>query len=254
MEKRENLAAEYYSIDVVHVFRTLWSKLWAIILCGVIVAVMGFCVSCFLIKPKYSSQILLYVNNSSFSLGNTSFSISSSEISAAQSLVKTYGVLLENRTTLERVKEKANVNYEIEELAKMIETESAEGTEVMRIEIISTNPYEASRIANSIAQVLPVRIAEIIDGASMEVVDFAVPDLEKISPSVTAYSALGFVLGVFVSVIIFVIVALTDDTIHDEEYIIRTYECPILARIPDLVNAGGKQYSYYSYKSRKHNK
>lgn len=251
MGKKENNNVEYYSIDMLHIFRTLWRRVWVILLSGIIVAAMGFCLSSFVIKPKYSSRILLYVNNSSFSLGNTSFSISSSEISAAQSLVKTYGVLLENRTTLERVKEKAKVDYKVEELAQMIETASADGTEVMSITVVSTNPYEAAKISNSIAEVLPVRIAEIIDGASMEVVDFAVPDLEKISPSITRYSALGFVLGAIISIIVLAIVAIMDDTIHDEDYIIRTYEYPILAKIPDLINAGGKQYAYYSYKSRR---
>lgn len=251
MVKKDNNNSEYYSIDMLHVFKTLWNKMWAIIIAGVVVAAMGFCLSSFILKPVYSSRILLYVNNSSFSLGNTSFSISSSEISAAQSLVKTYGVLLENRTTLERVIEKANVKYDVEELAEMIEAASAEGTEVMSITVESKNPYEAAKIANSIAEVLPVRIAEIIDGASMEVVDFAVPDLDKIGPSVTKYSAIGFVLGVVLSVIVLVIVAIMDDTIHDEDYIIKTYDYPILAKIPDLINADGKQYAYYSYKSRK---
>lgn len=251
MGKKENNMSEYYSIDLQHIFRTLWKKAWAIILSGVIASVIGFCLSSFVIKPQYSSQIMLYVNNSSFSLGNTSFSISSSEISAAQSLVKTYGVLLENRTTLERVKEKAKVNYNIDDLAEMITTESAEGTEVMRISVVSENPHEAADIANSIAQILPTRISEIIDGASMEVVDAAVPDFEKISPNVTGYSAIGFIIGVILSIVVFVIVALNDETIHDEEYIIKTYDYPILAKIPDLVNTGGK---HYSYRSSKHDK
>lgn len=254
MGKKENNMSEYYSIDLQHIFRTLWKKAWAIIISGIIVAAIGFSLASFVVKPQYSSSVLLYVNNSSFSLGNTSFSISSSEISAAQSLVKTYGVLLENRTTLERVKEKAKVDYDINDLANMITTESAEGTEVMRISVVCSNPHEAASIANSIAQILPTRISEIIDGASMEVVDAAVPDLNKISPSVTGYSALGFIIGVFLSVVVLVIVALKDETIHDEEYIIRTYDYPILAKIPDLVNAGGKHYSYYSYKSRKQSK
>ena len=110
MERQENNAKKYYTIDLLHIVRTLWRKIWIICLAAVIAGGIGFGLSAFIIKPTYSSTIMLYVNNSSFSLGNTSFSISSSEITAAQSLVKTYGEILNNRTTLERVIDEADVD------------------------------------------------------------------------------------------------------------------------------------------------
>lgn len=70
----------------------------------------------FLIVPLYESKAMMYVNNSSLSLGNTSFSISSGELSAAQSLVETYIVILKSRLTLNAVIEKADLPYTYEEL------------------------------------------------------------------------------------------------------------------------------------------
>ena len=237
---------DYYTVDVLHIIKFVIQRFWIIIVSGILAAAIGFCVSAFLITPKYSSSIMLYVNNSSFSLGNTSFSISSSEITAAQSLVKTYGEILNNRTTLERVIEKSNVKYDYEELSEMIVSSPSNNIEIMRVTVTTDNPYEASKIANCIAEVLPVRIAEIVDGASMAVVDSAIPDLQKISPSITKYTAIGLILGALVSVIVLMIFALLDNTIHDEEYILNTYKYPILAKVPNLTNMGGKQYAYYS--------
>lgn len=248
MEKQEK-NREYYTIDLVHIFKSLWQRVWLIILTGIITAAIGFCVSAFAIAPTYSSSIMLYVNNSSFSLGNTSFSISSSEITAAQSLVNTYGEILDNRTTLERVAEKAKVEYSASELSEMIVAGSSNETEIMKVTVTAENPYEAARIANCIAEVLPVRISEIIDGASMEVVDYAKVDFEKIAPSISQYTAIGLILGVMISIMIVVVLAIMDGTIHDEEYLIKTYKYPILAKVPDLLNVGAKQYSYY-YQSK----
>lgn len=218
---------------------------------GIVAATIGFSFSSFVIAPKYSSSILLYVNNSSFSLGSTSFSISSSEISAAQSLVKTYIVMLQNRTTLESVIEKAEVDYTYKELDSMITASSVNDTEVMQVTVTCEDPYEAAKIVNSIAKVLPMRISEIIDGASMEVVDDGVPNLQKISPSVTKYTAVGLILGVVLSVLAIAVIAMFDDTIHDEDYILKNYDYPILAKIPNLLSADSKQnYSYYSKKSK----
>ncbi len=249
--KKEQVGQEYYSIDLSHIIKTLIKRAWVLALSGLLCAAIGFSVAAFVIAPKYSSSILLYVNNSSFSLGSTSFSISSSEISAAQSLVKTYIVMLQNRTTLQNVIERADVPYTYSQLSGMIEATSENDTEVMRVTVTSGDPYEAAKIANAIAEVLPGRIAEIIDGASMQVVDSAVPDLQKVSPSITNYTAIGLILGMILSTVIVTISAIRDDTIHDEEYIIQNYDYPILAKVPDLMSADSKPYGYYSQSRRR---
>lgn len=249
--KKEQMGQEYYSIDLSHILKTLLKRAWVLILSGLLCASIGFCVAAFVIAPKYSSSILLYVNNSSFSLGGTSFSISSSEISAAQSLVKTYIVMLQNRTTLRDVIERSDVSYTYSQLSGMIEASAENDTEVMRVTVTSVDPYEAAKIANAIAEVLPRRIAEIIDGASMQVVDSAVPDLQKVSPSITNYTAVGLILGMIFATVVLVISAIRDDTIHDEDYIIQNYDYPILAKIPDLMTIDSKPYGYYSQSRRR---
>ncbi len=247
MEKNERLNREYYTIDLMHIVKSLWQRAWLIILSGLIAASIGFSVSTFIIEPEYSSSIMLYVNNSSFSLGNTSFSISSSEITAAQSLVKTYGEILNNRTTMQRVIEKADVDYSYSELIDKVKATQSNDTEIMKVTVTTNDPYEAAKIANCIAEVLPVRISEIIDGASMEVVDAAVPNLEKVAPSITRYTAVALVLGVVLSVLAITVLSILDDTIHNEEYVLQTYNYPILAKIPDLLGSGGKKYAYRRY-------
>ena len=244
-ENKTNRTKEYYTIDVLHILKALWRRAWLIVLCGVLVAGIAFSIAAFTITPTYSSSIMLYVNNNSFSLGNTSFSISSSEILAAQSLVNTYSVILKSRTTLERVIEKTGVSYSPQQLNGMIAAAPSNETEIMQVTVTCTDPYVAAKIANGIAEILPVRIAEIIDGASMEVVDSAIPNVDKVAPSITRYTAIGLIIGVLLAIAALVILALMDDTIHDEEYVLQNYNCPILAKVPDLLGAGNKRYGYY---------
>ncbi len=252
MERQEN-SREYYAVDVLHIVKTLWRRVWVIALSGLAAAAVGFSIAAFAIAPTYSSFIKLYVNNSSFSLGNTSFSISSSELTAAQSLVKTYGEILGSRSTLERVIDKANVDYTWRELSEKIVYAPSNDTEIMLVTVTCEDPYEASKIANTIAEVLPIRISEIIDGASMEVVDSAVPELEKVAPSITRFTAAGLILGVLLAVIALTVSALMDGTVHDEEYVLRMYDYPILGKVPDLLDTGSKAYGYYSRKDRQAN-
>lgn len=246
MIMNENVKSQdYYVIDFLHIVKSVWRRIWVLILVAVIGGTAGFLYSTFMITPQYSSSIMLYVNNSSFSLGSSNFSISSSELTAAQSLVKTYTVILKNRTTLNQVIEKAGVDFTYEELYGMIKAESVNETEVLKVTVTTDDPYIATDVVNTIAEVLPDRISDIIEGSSMEVVDIGVVNTHKVSPNITKYTKVGMLLGAVAALVVLVILALLDDTIHDDEYILKTYDYPILAKVPNLLGSSDKQYAYY---------
>lgn len=248
---RDRSVEEYYMIDLMHVVKFVWKRAWIILLVGILVASLGYTYAAYGITPTYSSHIKLYVNNRSISsVADAAFSISSSQLTAAQGLVRTYSEILNSRSTLERVREEAGVNHSWSQLSSMINCTSANNTEIMRVTVTCEDPYEASNIANTIARVLPKRISEIINGATMEVVDSAVPSLNKVAPSLSKYATLGLLIGVLFSTVVLVVMALLDDTIHNEEYILRTYDYPILGKVPDLLHTGSKSYGYYSQKSQ----
>lgn len=253
MEKTERITNDYYVVDLSHIVKVVWRNVWVVAVVSILVAAMGFSLAAFLIAPTYSSSIMLYVNNSSFNVGDLGFSISSSELTAAQSLAKTYTVLLKNRTTLERVIDETGVDYTWEDVYDMIESAPVNETEVMQVTVTCEDPYEAELLANGIAVVLPQRIAEVIEGASMEVVDSAIVDTEKVAPSITMYTVVGFIVGMLLAVAVLIVSALMDNTVHDEDYVIQTYNYPILAKVPNLLDGGAKKYGYYNryYKSYK---
>lgn len=245
MEKAVKSSRDYIVIDLAHIVKTVWNRIWVIVVVSVLGAAIGFSVASFAITPTYSSSVMLYVNNSSFTVGDLGFSISSSEISAAQSLVKTYSVLLKNRTTLEKVIEETGVSYKWKDLYYMIDASPVDETEIMKVTVTGADPYEAAEIANGIAKILPQRVSEIVEGSSMEVVDSAVPVTIKVAPNITGYTIVGFILGALLSLVFFVIAALIDNTVHDEEYILNNYDYPVLAKVPDLLERPNQKYGYY---------
>lgn len=228
-------SSEYYEVDIRQILRALWRRAWAVVLALLVCGAAGFTWSAHLITPLYEAETLLYVNNSSFSVGSTSFSISSSELTAAQSLVETYIVILETRTTLEDVIEEAELTYSYDELLKMIDAQAINNTEVFSVTVTSESPQEAELIANTIAQILPDKISNIVDGSSVRIVDHAVVPTQKSFPSVTMYTAIGALLGLIISCFAIILLELLDDQIKDEDYLTLTYDIPVLATIPDLL-------------------
>lgn len=247
--KKEN---EEIEIDLLVLFKVLWSKALVLVLTALIAGAATFAVTAFLIKPKYEATASMYVNNSSFSFGSTSFSISSSELSASNSLVSTYIFILESRTTLEDVISTAGLSYDYEELSGMITAEAVTGTAAFNVTVESESPVEAELIANTIAKLLPDRIAEIVDGSSVRIVDYAIVPAHRSSPSFIKNTALGVLAGLFLSAAIvtvqYVINEQTNDVVSSADDLKALYpNIPVLALIPDMRLSEKKGYYYSSY-------
>ena len=241
----ENRKEDYMEIDLLRLMRALWHRAWAIVLAMLLGGAAAFSYTCFLVTPLYESSALMYVNNSSITVGNTSVSLS--DLTASQTLVDTYIVILKTRLTLNDVIEQAGLDYSYEDLRDMISASPVDSTEIFEITVTSPSPEESERIANTIVKVLPEKISEIMDGSSVRTVDFAVRPTEKSSPSITKNVALGLVMGMVLSCGVIVLLELLDEQIRDEEYLTQTFGLPVLAAIPDLMRSD--ETSKYGYGS-----
>lgn len=237
-------------IDLSALVRVLWKKALVIILVAVLCGSAAFGCAAFLIEPKYEATASMYVNNSSINLGNTSFSISSSDLSASNSLVSVYLYILESRTTLEEVIQVADLTYTPEELKEMISTTSVSDTGAFEVTVTSTNPAEVELIANSIAKILPERIAEIVDGTSVRIVDYAIIPSHRSGPSILMYTIIGILLGGFASVLWITVAYMLNDhsgvMIQSVDDLRAMYpDIMVLATIPDM-RVNEKKNGYYS--------
>lgn len=250
MANAEKNTKDYYVIDLAHVVKAVWHRFWVVVIVSLLTAAVGFSIAKFAVTPMYSSSVMLYVNNGTFDVNNAISSITSSELTAAQSLAKTYTVLLKNHTTLDAVIQHSGLTqYDWEDVQDMIESGPVNETEVLEVTVTCDNPEHAYRLADSIAEVLPKEIVpNIVTNAEMKVVDKPYLNYDKVSPSLASYTAVGFFIGAVLSVLMLVILALMDNTVHDDDYIIKNYDYPILAKIPSLNSTGSKRYGYSAYR------
>jgi capsular polysaccharide biosynthesis protein len=249
MLKKEKEEREL-TIDWRHLSLSLLRKAWLIVISGILLGMFSIFYNSFFVAPKYSSSVLLYVNNKSLSLGQIDVSMSASDLSASQSLIDTYIVILNSRETLEEVAELAGVEYSYEEIKGMVTTAKKEGTEIFEVIVTTEDPYEAQHIAACISEILPDRIEEIIDGSSMRIVDEAVVNTSKVAPSITRSAIKAFAIGVLIMILAVSVWAIVDDTIRTDDYITSNYDLPVLAVIPDFESKGSGSYykNYYYYR------
>lgn len=233
MDRNQNDEME---IDLLKLAKGLWRRAWLIALVTLVFAVGSLGFTALFVTPLYKAEALMYVNSSDISVGGTKVSISQGELAAAQSLIKTYAVILGTRTTLNEVIQQAQVDLTYEELKEMVVAESVNNTEVFSITVTSPSPSQAELLANTIAQILPEKISSIVEGTSARIVDYAVVPAKKDSPSLTKNTLVGGLVGFLLICGVIVAAELMDDKIHDSDYLTQTYGIPVLAVIPDLLS------------------
>lgn len=245
MEKKNGV----YEIDLLKVAKILIRKAALIVVITIFCAIVALAGTLKFVTPQYTASILMYVNNSSFSIGSSSVSISSGDITAAKSLVSTYCTILTTRLTLEEVIDQADLDCSYEELKEMITSGAVNNTEIFKISIESPSAELSCKIANTIAKVLPQKISSVVEGSSVRVVDLAVVPHAISSPSYVKITAIAAVLGFVLSCGIVTVYYLVNERIDTEDQLVDKYgsKYPLLSVIPDEVVIEAEEAHYGKY-------
>lgn len=236
---------QYLQINLLQIMQALREKLWIIVLFTVFCGGSALVGAKLLIQPSYQASAMMYVNNTS-TADSQYKKIDASDLNAAQSLVDTYIVVLYTKQTLNEVISKADVDYSYKELVKMIDAEAVNSTEVFEIQVTSHDPGEAAHIANTIVEVLPKRISDVIEGSSVRIADYAVVPEKPSFPNIILFTVAGIFLGLIGSCFSILLFELLNDEIREGEDLTQIYGFPVLALISDLQ----EHHSHYSYGSR----
>ena len=221
---------EEIEIDLAEVLAFLLHWIWLIILSGLVCGAIGLAVSTFVIAPKYQSTTKVYILNKQ----NTNGTISYSDTQLATQLTKDYEELITCRNVLEKVIANLNLSDSYESLLGRVSVANASDTRIISITVKDVDPEEARRIANMVRDVASAHITEVMDIEAVNVVDEAnLPDINKPSePSITKYTAIGAMVGLFLCIAVLLIKYLADDTIRVSEDVEKYLELSTLGLIP----------------------
>lgn len=225
-----NNLREEVEIDLKQIFFVLVNKLVIILLAGILVALLAFTYTKFMIEPVYQAktQIYVYVENT------TSDANSTSDIAVATYLSSDYAEIIKTQPVYEEVVSNLGLSISQSALGGMISVETIDDTRQIVIYVSSTDPYLAQEIANEVREVSSVRIEEVMkdSGVSVSSVYEATLPTSPISPNTTKNTLLGFIIGVALTVFIIIIRFIMDDTIKSPDDIERYLGISVLATIP----------------------
>lgn len=222
---------ETMEIDLRQVFAELLRKAWLIVLCAVLVGGLTLGYTLMFVTPQYRASVTLYVNNTA---GRDNPYISASDLATAQRLVTTYMNILKSNTVLRRVADENQLDLTPSQIRGMMTAEALDETEVFEVRITNEDPVLAAKIANAIAIVAPEEIANIIEGSSAKVVDYAGVPANRASPSYRSNTILGVLVGGVLAVILIILGMMLDVRIRNEGELAKICDVPVLGSIPDF--------------------
>ena len=93
------------------------------------------------------------------------------------------------------------------------------------------------------------KIASIVDGSSVRIMNYAAVPTVRSSPSYSVNTALGAIVGFFISSLIVIIIDFFLDKVKNAEALTSKYKLPVLGEIPDLYDphSASAKYRYYGY-------
>lgn len=251
--RRMNEANEMIEIDLQKLFMRWLEKWWLIAFCGIFFACSSLVYTQQCITPLYKANITAYVNN--VRAGNQVDTISSSSISTSKQLVQTYIRIISSDKVLTQVAEAAEVNYTPNDILGMLSAEQISETELFKVYVSHSDPEMAARIANAIAEVIPTAIADIVEGSSTKIIDYAKVPKMRYTPSYTRNTVLGGIAGGLAAVAVITIQFLLDVRIKEAEDLMSQYDYPILGQIPNFeqinTKRSGKNGYGYGYETAK---
>lgn len=217
-------------MDLRQCFNVISKRKKIIIIITLLATLISGVVSYFLIKPVYKADISVIIGKPMSD--DNKVSQNYNDIMMYKQMVKTYSEFAKSRTVATDVIKSLNLNKSEEDVLQMITVTPKGDTEFLTITVKSKDNNEAVLIANQMAKSLKDVSKEVKKTDNVQILDEALLPEKPDSPKPKLNMAIGFFLGLMISIGIVFLVEYLDNTIKDEEELEKLIGTPVIGIIP----------------------
>ena len=222
---------EKFEIDVFQLVKVLWKRKFLIVLTAIIVGLVAFAYSSFVIKPQYTSTTRIYVVNRNQA---DKPGLTNQDLQAGAYLVKDYREIILSQDVLEKVVADQKLTMDAKTLGRKVSVTVPADTRIVSISVRDGNPEEASRIANALREVAAQKIISVTRVSDVTTLEEARPATSPSSPNIRRNTMMATIAGVGFVTIIVLLVELLDDRVKRPEDIEEVMHISLLGVIPNL--------------------
>ena len=213
-------------IDLQELFFELVSNWVMIVISTVLVALIMFCISKFIMVPQYQSTAQLYVLTKSTSITNLA------DLQASTNLTNDYKVVVTGRPVLEKVIANLRLDETYAGLHERVAVNNPSNSRILEITVTDPSPEMAKMIADEVADVGAAFISEKMDQDPPSVIQYGYVSKNAVSPNILMNTVLGAAIGAIIAMVIVIVTYLLNDTVMTAEDIERKLGMNVLGSLP----------------------
>lgn len=229
----------------------LISKIWIIIIMGIVGLGIAFCISKFVLPLKYSSSVSMYVKSNA---NKEDSNVNINELNASKSLVSTYIVVLKNPTVLKEVgnelinmidtnedvtEEKIKKCFSISSdgtiepnsILSCVNMQSSGGTEVLEITATTKDADISAALCNCFAKVARPFLMRVVGAGDVQTIGEADAHYSPVSPRTKMNCLIGGFAGAFLAIVIIIVADLLDNSIKSSDDITHKFDLAVIGEI-----------------------
>lgn len=222
------------TIDLSTIWKIIRKKLGLIIIVTVLITMISGIITFFFIEPEYRSTVAVFISDER---SGTSATETINDINMYQKLVDTYAEITKSRTVAEDVIANLDLDMTVGELQGMISTSPKGNTQFLNLSATSTDRELAYNVTNQMARSLKAVSRELRGVDIVQILDPANVPAGPSSPNIQMNLAIGFVLGLMLSVFLVFLLEFMDKTVKDPDFINNELKLPVLAAIPFSIDS-----------------
>ena len=210
-------------------FYVLKRKFYIILLVTIVAAGISVLFNMYILKPVYESNTTLIVSKSAMNADDT---ITSEQLDVTERLAVTYGKIIKSRAVLNKVISTLALDTSYKNLAKNVNVEVVEGTQLIIITVKYDNPDTAMLIANTIPPIFTEEAMRLTNTNKIEVMDAGIINKNPVSPNTSVNIFVATVIGLFIGTMITLLSEYMNTKIKTQEDVHKYLDIHVLGIIP----------------------
>ncbi len=216
---------EDMQIDLLELAGVLWRKLWAIVACLVIGAVLAGGYTKIMVTPQYTATSMIYI------LGQTTSISSVADLQLSSELTADFTIMAKSRPVIQSVIKELDLNMSYEQLVGAVNLENPTDSHILKIHVTNSDPKLAKTISNAMAEAVAENISSVMATDKPSIAEKAITPKAPSSPNLMKNIAMGGIVGAAIAVAIIIMGYMMDDTIKTEDDIKKYLQLNTLATV-----------------------
>ena len=236
-----NEEAAELEIDLFDLLHFILRRYKLLIVSALICMVLGFFYAFILATPMYEATAQLYVVNSKDS------AINLSDLQIGTYLTSDYELVFKTWEVNQQVINNLGLEYTVKELQQMVSISNPSDTRALFITVTSSDPKEATLLANEFAEVGKQYISDTMLSETPTSLSVALEPTEPVSPHRFRILCIAALLGAFLCAGVLTLIYLSDDKIKTASDLKKYTGAMPLAVLPINGSGSGRGRKYGDY-------